>query len=126
MLRFGRLLRTGAHAASIAAVAEGRADLAAIDAQTWRLACRHGSGPAGLRELARTSPVPGLPLIAAAGRDPAPLAEAVESAIAAITPDDRAALGLAGLARIPAEAYLALPIPPSPEAYAAEHGIRGV
>lgn len=121
-LRFGGLLRTGAHAASIAAVAQGRADLAAIDAQTWRLACRHGAVPAGLHEIARTAPGPGLPLIAAAGLDAEALAEAVEGAIAATMPDDRAALGLAGLARIPAEAYLALPIPPSPEAYAAESG----
>jgi ABC-type phosphate/phosphonate transport system substrate-binding protein len=122
-LRFGGLLRTGAHAASISAVAEGRADLAAIDAQTWRLARRHGAAPAGLREIARTAPVPGLPLITAAGRDAAPLAEAVQGAITGLSPEDRAALGLAGLARIPAEAYLALPIPPSPEAYAAESGI---
>ena len=122
-LRFGGLLRTGAHAASIAAVAEGRADLAAIDAQTWRLARRHGAVPEGLREIARTDPVPGLPLIAAAGRDPARLAEAVRAAIAALAPPDREALALAGLVRIPPEAYLALPIPPSPEAYAAERGI---
>ena len=122
-LCFGGLLRTGAHAASLAAVAEGRADLAAIDAQTWRLARRHGAVPEGLREIARTDPVPGLPLIAAAGQDPARLAEAARAAIAALAPLDRDALALAGLVRIPPEAYLALPIPPSPEAYAAERGI---
>ena len=38
---FGEALMTGAHRASVAAVAEGRADLAAIDVHSWRLACEH-------------------------------------------------------------------------------------
>jgi ABC-type phosphate/phosphonate transport system substrate-binding protein len=117
------ILETGSHAASAAAVAEGRADLAAIDAVTWRLLRRHAPVAATLREVDRTPPMPGLPLITARNRDPRPLAAAVESAIDDLAPTDRAALGLAGLARIPAEAYTAFPIPPSPEAFAHETGI---
>ena len=43
----GPVTVTGAHAASARAVADGLADLAAIDAQTWRLLLRHaGADPA--------------------------------------------------------------------------------
>ena len=124
--RFGALLRTGTHAASARAVAEGRADLAAIDAVTWRLLRRHEGWTAALQVIDATPPTPGLPLVTGAGRDPAPLAAAVAHAIAALAPSDADALGLRGLARIPTEAYLAMPLPPSPAAYAAETGARPI
>lgn len=111
----GRAIATGSHAASAAAVAEGRADLAAIDAVTWRLLKRHEAAlTSRLRVVERTAPTPGLPLITAHGLDPAPVFAAVAGAIVALSPDDRAALGLRGLAAIPAAAYLAVPIPPDP------------
>lgn len=113
--RFTRTLHTGAHVDSARAVAEGRADIAAIDAVSWRLMTAHRPAVAErLRVICATDPTPGLPLIAALGRDPAPLARAVAAAIGALAPADRAALGLRGLARIPAEAYLAVPTPPPP------------
>ena len=124
--RFGGLLQTGAHAASARAVAEGRADLAAIDAVTWRLLTRHEGWTAALQVIDATPPTPGLPLVTRAGHDPAPLAAAVAHAIAALAPSDADALGLRGLARIPTEAYLAMPLPPSPAAYAAETGARPI
>lgn len=111
---FGPLTVTGSHAASARAVAEGAADLAALDAQTWRLIARHDAFAAGLRVIGSTPPSPGLPLITAKGRDPEPLARAVGAAIAALAPADRAALGLRGLVRIPAAVYLAQPLPPVP------------
>jgi len=122
-LSFPALIETGGHAASVLAVAEGRADVAAIDAVTWRLLWRHEPATAALREIALTEPVPGLPLITAAARDPAPLAEALGAAIAGLPEEDRAALGVLGLTRIPSARYLALPIPPDPAAYAAETGV---
>jgi ABC-type phosphate/phosphonate transport system substrate-binding protein len=122
-LHFSALVETGAHAASAAAVAEGRADIAAIDAVTWRLLRRYDPAASGLRELARTAPVPGLPLITARGRDAPALAQAVAGAVAGLDGADRAALGLFGLVRIPTGAYLALPIPPNPAAVAAESGV---
>jgi ABC-type phosphate/phosphonate transport system substrate-binding protein len=116
-LAFAAVTVTGAHAASARAVAEGRADLAALDAVTWRLIGRHDPAFAALlRVVEMTDPAPGLPLITAQGRDPAPLFAAVAGAIAALAPGDRAALGLAGLVAIPAAAYLALPLPPDPPA----------
>lgn len=114
-LAFAAVAVTGAHAASARAVAEGRADLAALDAVTWRLIGRHDPALAArLRVVEMTDPTPGLPLITAKGRDPAPLFAAVAGAIAALAPADRDALGLAGIVAIPAAAYLALPLPPDP------------
>ncbi|MFZ1661473.1 MAG: hypothetical protein WAT77_05900, partial [Paracoccaceae bacterium] len=64
-----------------------------------------------LRVATRTEPTPGLPLITAKDRDPAPIAAAVRAAIAAMPPADRSPLGLAGLIDIPDTAYLSVPTP---------------
>jgi hypothetical protein len=104
---------TGAHDASVVAVAEGRVDLAAIDGITWRLLGAEGA-TAGVRIIGMTEPTPGLPLIAAAGSDADLLHDAFAGAVAVLAPADRAATGLRGLVRIPAAAYLALPTPALP------------
>jgi hypothetical protein len=100
-------LRTGAHRASVVAVAEGRADVAAIDAVSWRLAEAWEPAARRLRVLAWTRPTPGLPFITAAGRDPAPYAAAAAAGIAALDPASRAALGLESFVRVGPAAYLA-------------------
>ena len=114
-LRLAPTLRTGAHRLSARAVAEGRADWAALDAVTWRLLCRDEPWSATLRVVETTPPTPGLPLIAAQGADAAALLAACRSAIAALEAGSRATLGLCGIVSIAAEAYLALPVPPAPE-----------
>ena len=104
---------SGAHGESARAVAEGRADIAAIDAVTWRLIQSHlPELAAQLRVIERTLPTPGLPLITA--QDPAPITAAVRAALADLPTEDREALGLRGLALIPKSAYLAIPTPASP------------
>ncbi len=114
-LRFTHTRHTGAHLDSARAVAEGRADIAAIDAVSWRLIVAHMPELAAqLRVIGHTDPTPGLPLITAKGRDTAPLARATAAAIAALSPADRDALGLVGLVPIQAAAYLAVPTPPPP------------
>lgn len=107
--------RTGAHRASAIAVAEGRAEIAAIDAVTFGLL--QGIEPAlsALRVVAMTPPTPGLPLIAAPGADAAATFDAVAGAIAAMPPDDRAALRLRGIVRIAEADYLAVPTPAAPD-----------
>lgn len=114
-LRLRPAVQSGAHRASAAAVAEGRADLAALDAVTWALMRRWDPVVGALREVARTAPTPGLPLITAPGRDPAPIAQAVAGAMDALSPEDRDTLHLRGLVHIPAARYLAVPTPPTPE-----------
>jgi ABC-type phosphate/phosphonate transport system substrate-binding protein len=108
-------LETGAHRLSALAVAEGRADLAAIDALTWRMLQRWEPMAAKLREVARTAPTPGLPFIAAKGADTEAVFQALVTAVDRLSPEDRDALSLRGIVRIAAERYLAVPIPPSPE-----------
>lgn len=107
--------KTGAHRASAGAVAEGQADIAAIDAVTWRIMKTAMPEITGaLQVIGVTAATPALPLVTARDRDPAPVASAVAWAIASLPPGHRAALGLRGLIRLPAQAYLAVPTPPPP------------
>lgn len=101
-----------AHRQSARAVAEGDADIAALDAVSWRLMQRYDGFTAKLRVLTWTAPTPGLPYIAAACADVPATFAAVAEAIAALSPDDRATLGINGLQAIPAAAYLAIANPP--------------
>ncbi len=122
-IRFGALVETGAHSASAQAVVEGAADIAGIDAVTWRLIRRYAPWSDALREIARTPPTPGLPLITAGGRASGPLAHAVSTAIADIGREDRTRLGLVRLVDLPKSAYLAQPTPPSPADYEKSLGV---
>ncbi|WP_225026659.1 phosphate/phosphite/phosphonate ABC transporter substrate-binding protein [Xinfangfangia pollutisoli] len=108
-------LRTGGHRASAAAVAEGRADLAALDAVTWAMMQEDGD-PAvpGLKIVALTPPTPALPYIAGPGADGPAIFAALDAAIAALSDEDRDTLHLRGLVALPAEAWLAVPIPAAP------------
>ncbi|MBL3701953.1 PhnD/SsuA/transferrin family substrate-binding protein [Sulfitobacter sp. BDSS02] len=110
-LRFSEMVPTGGHRLSLHAVAEGRADIAGIDAVTWLLLCEHDPLAAKLKVIAKTKPTPGLPYITAQDRDPAPIAEAAASAIANLNEQDRKALHLRGLVRIETADYLSVPTP---------------
>lgn len=112
---FKDIMETGAHAASVRAVLDGQADIAAIDAHTWRLLQRNDSSMAGLRVVDQTAPTPSLPYIAALGVDERAVFDAVTDAIAALTADDRATLGILRLLDIPAPTYLAVPLPAPPD-----------
>jgi len=108
-------LATGSHRASALAVAEGRADWAALDAQTWRMIARWDRFAAGLAVIGATRPTPALSFVTAKGRDPVPIRAALVAAIADMTAQDRDTLGLRGVVELPPEAYLSVPIPPAPE-----------
>ena len=111
---FENVRATGAHLQSARSVLAGVADIAAIDAVTWRLLCRNDPDLAGLRVLAQTDPTPGLPYIAAPGAREGVVFAAIKAAIAALSAADRQMLGLRGIVSIPAEAYLAVPTPAPP------------
>lgn len=113
-LSIGARLETGAHRASARAVAERRADLAALDALTWELIRRYDDFAADLVEIGRTAPSPALPFITAGGRDPVALRGALRGAVDRMSAADRALLGLRGIVDLPQSAYLAMPLPPAP------------
>ena len=108
---FQNRVQSGGHLVSAQMVAEGRADIAALDAVTWRLIQRYEEFAKNLRVLTWTDPTPGLPYITAKGADAQGTFDAVQAAIAGLSPQDRAALGIQGLIAIPAEDYLAVPNP---------------
>ncbi len=63
---FGRVMFTGAHRASVCAVASGDADLAAIDVHSWRLALEHEpEASQQLAVIATTDPTPGVVCVVA-------------------------------------------------------------
>lgn len=113
-ISFSALLQTGSHLASARAVADGKADLAGLDAITWELLRKHEPLAQSLKEVARTQPTPGLPFITSPAHDPKRIATAVDSAIAGLDATDRATLGIRGLIRIPKHDYLSVPTPPAP------------
>ena len=118
-LRLPPSVQTGGHRLSALAVAEGRADIASLDAVTFAHLQAFDPVAARLKVVGLTGPTPGLPLITAKGRDPAPIFNAVSAAIAALDPQDRATLRLRGIVRIPVAVYLAVPNPASPDQIAA-------
>ncbi|MEO0634708.1 MAG: PhnD/SsuA/transferrin family substrate-binding protein [Pseudomonadota bacterium] len=111
-LRPAHVIDTGAHLASLRQVIDGTADFAAIDAVTFHLWADHAADD--LPKIAathRTDPTPGLPYITALGTDPAPLADAIRTAIRGMAHDDLVALRLNGLVQIDASEYRAIPVP---------------
>lgn len=109
---FETRLHTEQHLNSARAVAEGRADIAALDAVSWRLMERYETFAAELRVLDWTAPTPGLPLVTALKNESTTMFDAVEQAIAGLIEDDRLRLGLKGIRKIGAEHYLAVANPP--------------
>jgi len=107
-------LVTGSHAESLRAVAEGRADLAAIDAVTWRNLLRWDQLAQEMRVLGRSAPSPGQSFITRAGQDPAPYRDAIAQAIRALPAPEAEMLGLRAIVALPPSAY-DRPLPPVPD-----------
>ncbi len=107
---FAEVVKTGGHLLSLAALREGRADVAAIDCVTYGLTARHRPDLlAGTRVIDATAATPGLPLITGAATPPRTFA-ALQQALRGVLADPglawpRAGLGLAGFANLPREAY---------------------
>lgn len=117
---FGTTLGTGAHQNSAQAVAEGRADITAIDALTWEFIKRWDSSASTLKEIDATDETPALPYISAVGLtidgDPDDLRTAIRAALADLSPADRSLLGLKDLTFVTPKEYLSVPNPPAPPA----------
>ena len=108
---FSNKMQSNAHTVSAQAVADGKADIAAIDAVTWRLMSRYEKFTEQLAVLAWTQPTPGLPYITASANDRQQIFESIASAIDKLSATDRSLLGIQSLVYIPAEDYLLVPDP---------------
>ncbi len=106
--QFAHWKETGSHAQSISQVAKGDADIAAIDAVTWRLAQRYQPEAVHLRALKKTTPTPGLPFITSQTQDAGLIASATAKAIDDLDAVTQKALGVVGFVKIPSEKYLAI------------------
>lgn len=108
---FRDLVETGSHRNSVLAVADERADVACVDAVSWRLAQRHEPEATGdLRVLARTEATPGLPFITSV-RDELELSRMrliIETAIETLPPAARDAIFLKGFAKMRESDYAPL------------------
>ena len=96
---FAANIRSGSHRESIRFVAEGRADIAAIDYVSWRLAEQFEACSKRLRVLELSPPSPGLPLICATTVEQGRIVEIVESALSTADDSVLSALGICGLWR---------------------------
>jgi len=112
-IRIQATLVTGSHAGSLRAVAEGRADLAAIDAITWGMLQRWDPLARSVRVIGRTCSSPGQSFITRAGQDPDVYREAIAEAIANLPAPEAELLGLKAIVALPASAY-DRPLPPFP------------
>ncbi len=102
---------TGSHAASAHAVANRAADIAAIDAVSWKYIKAFDGLDAILKEIDHTSPTPALPYITAKHQDAQKVFDTLRSAIQNLEDADKGVLCLKELARVHARDYLELPMP---------------
>ncbi len=114
-IQFTPFARTGSHRASIAAVATGDGDIAAIDAQTWWIEQAETQQTAELKVIGYTKPSPGMTFITRKGQDFRPYFAAISDAIAQLSPDHVAILRLKSIIALPNSAY-DLPFPPKQSA----------
>lgn len=108
---FEHKYQSGGHLASALAVAEKQADIASLDAVTWRLIQQHEEFSEKLRVLDWTTPTPGLPLITSLNNSEQLILDVVSDSLSKLHKDDQELLGIKSLVNIPANAYLAVATP---------------
>ena len=107
---FSRIVTSGSHPASVAAVARGEADIAAIDCVTY--ACLERYRPSllqGTRRLCYTERAPGIPFVTRAGSDPDRISRLQNALLEAFQQPETRAAGAAvfidGVEVLPLSAY---------------------
>ena len=103
--QFAPTLETGAHVESARAVAEGRADIACIDAVSWRGIERWDRQQRPLAVIGRSAATPGIAFVTRRGGPKVDLRHALDLALDGLAPAYRDTLGIAGLADIPEARY---------------------
>lgn len=106
---------SGGHLMSMQSVAEGRADIASIDAVCWGLACQELPALADqLRPIAKTETAPGLPLVTSlrfSETEAETIAEVIAETFASDeTQKSRERLGIHGFSKLEFEHYARIPL----------------
>lgn len=109
---FEKRLQSNQHVGSARFVADGRADIASIDAVTWRNVLKYEPFADQLRLLDWTAPTPGLPLITSALSDATKVYDAISAAVSQLDRGDQSAIGIERVVKIAKEKYLCVPNPP--------------
>lgn len=112
--RFEKLFCSGGHLASATAVANGDADIAALDAVTWDMINAYEGVAKDLKIIQKTTPTPGLPYITSLRQDADAIFAATQDSIDGLQDDQRHLLRLKGIVRIDAATYLDVPTPAAP------------
>ena len=102
---FRRAVHTRSHAKSMQLVANGLADIAAIDSVTWRMSRQFDPDTSSLKSIGTTEPTPGLPFIAAGGKPTERLLDAIRDGVAALPETTRKAFGLLDVLPLPRKQY---------------------
>jgi len=110
VLAADQLVHSGSHRDSIIAVANGDADIAAIDAVTWRYALDFEPAAKEVVVLGNSNPVPGLPLITSVENHNLvdQLFKAVNAAVSKPGKAHEKSLGIKGFGRAEPSDYLSL------------------
>ena len=109
---FRQRFESGGHALSALAVQQRKAEIACLDAVSWRLLQQYDPAAQQLRELEWTSATPGLPYISSANANRDSFFSAISSAIANLSQKYKTQLGIKDLVQIEQADYLAIPNPP--------------
>lgn len=104
-LQFHTTLRTGAHINSLHAIAQGHADLAAIDAVTWGMLRKWDPAAKGLRVIGRTGLSPSMSFVTTKGHDPDLVSAALNVAMNALSDAQMDDMGLYGQTKLPDRAF---------------------
>lgn len=104
--RFLNRVKTGAHRHSAAAVVCGKADIACLDAVTWRIMQANDDIAKKLNVISITEPTPGLPYICARSIDARPLFQAVKQAISDLDQTHKDALMIKGIVELTHADYM--------------------
>jgi len=99
-------IETGSHRSSAKAVADGRIDFAAIDAQSWRLIKKYDKFANKIKVFDQTEPTPGLPFITSKPGLKDKLFRAVKKAIQDLSNQDRSILHLKDFIKLDEEKYM--------------------
>ena len=112
-LKFNEVILSGSHLNSAKLVSEGKADITAIDAVSFKMIQKYDDFSVNLSIIGMTNPTPGLPFIAYQGADTKIFQRAVKNAIDTISSKSKKALQIKGLISIPKSEYLKFQQPSS-------------